>query len=596
MTLSDVGEGESRRLRRCSVNPASRSTVNKSSFPEHNSKSFLSRCSKTRSFDNLPSACEMGSSLAPNRRSSDPSLNEKWQDHRRSLELSMAVGPDGGGGSQSQEEQHLNGADFELGGLQPQDSHPGPRQGASASPEDEEEAELSVAVGMAEGQMENILQEATKEEVSAEAPSEESDAHTRVTGSVDAEVEKEATEVETAGAQVNGAGVQGEALPTASPPETGVTAPAGFQSDHLFVQKVEELSHLVGELIQSSGEPGSCSDEDEFAQGLNKSDSCASEPSPHRTLTNGFADTSPEEPGGDEETRPLSEPKQQLSERASLMESSTETLTEEAGSRGPESAPAPPAYLQDGACTRSLASPEEKPAEAGDHGFTTTLNGGSKRPSVSAFQSVGDGLCNGEGSEGPQWAKGSGDRAPLSRQVSLASCNSLILHPRGSCSLHRWCRSVSRFAVSPEQPSRSHLDDDGLAVHTDAIQQRLRQIEAGHQMEVETLKKQMQELWSRLKYQQHSGSHRVNGDVGDELVGRRRRSPSQPQPRRPPKCASFSSQTCMTDSEYNMDPNCLSRCSTEFFSEASWEQVDKQAAEVKPRLALCSVQVRRADR
>lgn len=39
-------------------------------------------------------------------------------------------------------------------------------------------------------------------------------------------------------------------------------------------------------------------------------------------------------------------------------------------------------------------------------------------------------------------------------------------------------------------------------------------------------------------------------------------------------------QTSMTDSEYNLDPNCLSRCSTELFSEASWEQVDKQDTEV----------------
>lgn len=37
----------------------------------------------------------------------------------------------------------------------------------------------------------------------------------------------------------------------------------------------------------------------------------------------------------------------------------------------------------------------------------------------------------------------------------------------------------------------------------------------------------------------------------------------------------------MTDSEFNIDPNCLSRCSTEFFSEASWEQVDKHDTEVK---------------
>lgn len=40
----------------------------------------------------------------------------------------------------------------------------------------------------------------------------------------------------------------------------------------------------------------------------------------------------------------------------------------------------------------------------------------------------------------------------------------------------------------------------------------------------------------------------------------------------------------MTDSEYNLDPNCLSRCSTELFSEASWEQVDKQDTEVSGQL------------
>ena len=84
--------------------------------------------------------------------------------------------------------------------------------------------------------------------------------------------------------------------------------------------------------------------------------------------------------------------------------------------------------------------------------------------------------------------------------------------------MHRWCHSVNRVANSPEQPSRSHLDDDGLTLHTDAIQQRLRQIEAGHQMEVETLKKQVQELWTRLENQQHTGSHRINGDMGDEVV------------------------------------------------------------------------------
>lgn len=546
----------------------------------------------------------MGSSLAPNRRSSDPSLNEKWQDHRRSLELSVAVGPDGGG-SQSQEappngaEQYVNGADVELDSLQPQGSRPGLRHA-----EEEEEAELSVAVGMAEGQMENILQEATKEEVAMDTLKEESDARVHAVNAVDAEVENVALVVETGHcAQASGTEIQGAAGPTGSPPENGATVPDDLESDRLFVQKVEELNELVGELFQSSGEPvqGNSSDEEDFAQGLNKTHEpvLSSESSPHRTLTNGFGENSPEETVGYNEACPVSESKQRLNKRASPMESSTETLTEEAAGKGLESAPAQPAYLNRSCLegsARWLSSPAEKPVETGDHGFIRTLNGGSKRPSVSAFQSVSadlgrDGLWNGEGSEGelcggPQWAKGNGERAPLSRQVSLASCNSLILHPRGSCSLHRWCQSVSRFAISPEQPSRSHLDDDGLAIHTDVIQQRLRQIEAGHQMEVEALKKQMQELWSRLRYQQHSGSHRINGDMGDELVRRRWRLSLNPQLHTRPKRLSLSSQTSMTDLEYNIDPNCLSRCSTEFFSEASWEQVDKQDTEVKERLSL----------
>lgn len=510
----------------------------KKHFPDYNVTFLPSRCSKTRSFDNLPSACEMGSSLPSNRRSSDPSLNEKWQDHRRSLELNMTVGPDGGG-SQNPEvqpngvEQYVNRADIELDSLQPQGLHPEPRQGVSVTPEEEEEAELSVAVGMAEGQMENILQEATKEEVATDALKEESDTRTHVINTVETEVGKDAVVVETGPcAQFSGPGIQGQALPAGSTPQNGETVPDDFESGHRVIE--EELNHLVRELVQSSGElvKGNCSDEEqEFAQELNTTDSCASEPSLHRTITNGFADNLPGETVGYNDACPLSESKQQLNNRASLMESSTETLTEEASSKSVESAPAQSASQSHGACpdggTQSLGSPVEKP---GDHGFIRTLNRGSKRPSVSALQSATadlgrEGPCNGEGSEGelcggPQWAKGNGDRAPLSRQVSLASCSSLFLHPRGSCSLHRWCHSISRLAISPEQPSRGHLDDDGLAIHTDAIQQRLRQIEAGHQMEVETLKKQMQELWSRLKCQQHSSSHRINGDVGDELVRR----------------------------------------------------------------------------
>uniref|UniRef100_A0A671SGY5 phosphatidylinositol-3,5-bisphosphate 3-phosphatase n=1 Tax=Sinocyclocheilus anshuiensis TaxID=1608454 RepID=A0A671SGY5_9TELE len=54
------------------------------------------------------------------------------------------------------------------------------------------------------------------------------------------------------------------------------------------------------------------------------------------------------------------------------------------------------------------------------------------------------------------------------------------------------------LGVSGRLSALGHLDKDGLSLHSDAVQVRLRQMEAGHQLQVETLKKQVQELWSRL--------------------------------------------------------------------------------------------------
>lgn len=65
-------------------------------------------------------------------------------------------------------------------------------------------------------------------------------------------------------------------------------------------------------------------------------------------------------------------------------------------------------------------------------------------------------------------------------------------------------------ASSPRAPPR--CPQDGLALHSDALQLRLRQMEAGHQLEVHTLKRQVQELWSRLE------SRHGNGQPGDQQV------------------------------------------------------------------------------
>lgn len=471
--------------------------------------------------------------MAPNRRSSDPSLNEKWQDHRRSLELNMAMGPEGGG-NQDQEmwpnggEHYTNGGDSELDDSPPpHDSHTDLGQG---TPVNADEVELSVAVGVGEGQMENILQEATTEEALGDVQTDGSAAATHVNNIVETEVEKEGKVVETGlCVQVNGAEVQRDLVSNGHHPEHGAIEPEVGES-HQPAEKLEELDQHAAEFTQSS--------EDAMKQVMESSPvheegpGEPEQPAAHRVLTNGFVDSTRNEPGERQENCPDSESAhgvsksgQQLEKRASLLESSTETLTEEACSR---LEPAVPLCVCPVDGKNQPPSGSEKPVETGNHGSIRTFNGGSKRASVSAFQAVGadlsrEGLCNGDSSDGdpcvaPHWAKGSAERVPLSRQVSQASCSSLVLHRRGSCSQHRWCHTVSRATFSPEQPSRSHLDDDGLTLHTDAIQQRLRQIEAGHQMEVETLKKQVLELWSRLESQHHAGSHRINGDVGDELV------------------------------------------------------------------------------
>lgn len=455
----------------------------------------------------------------------------------------MAVGPEGGG-PQEQELRpngvglYPDGVDSELDDSpQPRHTH-GPLSAAAAA-EEAEEVELSVAVGLAEGQIENILQEATKEEAAADAQRAMCAVIPLPSVTADAEEEEEATvEREDLCEQGDRTEVQAE-VQTEDVSNGQHEAGGVMEVEQNGEASPEEASCQAAEAALTPESLDSSSQPEEPA--LPPSQGSSGEPEqPSGHTTNGFVDSSLEEPGLDEDTGPdsecgygLSEAGEQLDKRASLMESSTETLTEEACSRLEQ--PAQPARAH--VCPGRQASPEarsplpcsrkDKTLEIAEHSSNRTLNVGGKRPSVSAFQCASaelakEALCNGDASEGepcggPQWAK-----APLSRQVSLASCNSLILHPRGSCSQHRLCHGLHvRTAHSPEQPSRSHLDDDGLTLHTDAIQQRLRQIEAGHQMEVETLKKQVQELWSRLENQQHAGLHRLNGDMGDEVVSLR---------------------------------------------------------------------------
>nr|XP_055024686.1 myotubularin-related protein 3 isoform X2 [Misgurnus anguillicaudatus] len=516
----------------------------------------LGRRPKTRSFDNLPSACEVGNPLTSNRRSSDPSLNEKWQDHRRSLELNIGTGADSA--ASQDPEGRVNGVE-RMGTL----PNGGTEDVRLPVMEGVDDAELSLTVGVAMGQMENILQEATKDD---STPDNRRDAKTDHTN--DTSVQKcpngQMNDIAHLAEDQSNNGIVTETQLTANTKaeSLGEGNVNGHCSEDGSSETSSALSRGTSE-SQDSEEPA-----EETLQEHNPSCNAPNfPPNGLRTLSNGFGVDKPPPESQASTAGPeiRSEALEQAEKRLSLLESSTETLTEDLGVRpeslGPLTIPHPLKTLSESPCLKQGLD-----AEAGT---TRTINDIPKRPSLSAFPSSctsadpHNPTCNGESPDPepstPQWARTNGERTSLSRQVSLASCGSLTLNARGTCSHHRCLHLgfLGRPSFTPPEPpsARSHLDDDGLTLHTDVVQQRLRQIEAGHQLEVEALKRQVQELWSRLESQQSAGMLRLNGDMADEV-------------------------TSMADSDFNLEPSCLSRCSTELFSEASWEQVDKQDTEV----------------
>ncbi|XP_040106964.1 myotubularin-related protein 3 isoform X3 [Oryx dammah] len=473
----------------------------------------LSRLPKTRSFDNLTTACDNTVPLA-SRRSSDPSLNEKWQEHRRSLELSTLAGP----GEEPAEPDSLGKPTRVLAG-----------------------AELSVAAGVAEGQMENILQEATKEESGVEEP-----AHRGVQ-----EVKEEALLEEGS----RGKSPEGSACELDQQPEVGEAALRSHPGTSLpgLSQGVpEQGGHTV--LPSSLQEPPRGEGSQEVPVELSQIGATA-EVREEAALP---VSAGMEVDSGTSQSSSL--PSQVSFEtRGPNMDRSVDMLMEDKvkSDNGPQGhhRPGPvhsgrlggkdvlPPAVEPRPAERSLAErPQLGPA------VHRTSPGGARSPAHSPsalpLAECKEGLvCNGapetenKASEQPpglstlqkyptpngHCANGETGRSKdsLSRQLSATSCSSAHIHTR---SLHpKWLHGHSgrpSAAGSPEQPSRSHLDDDGMPVYTDTIQQRLRQIESGHQQEVETLKKQVQELRSRLESQYLTSSLRFNGDFGDEVMTR----------------------------------------------------------------------------
>ncbi|XP_069769063.1 myotubularin-related protein 3 isoform X6 [Narcine bancroftii] len=525
------------------------------SIPEEQT---LGRLPKTRSFDNLTTVCD-NPGPATNRRSSDPSLNDKWQEHRKSLELnSVGLGGmlDGNGldGSFSNEA-------LELGKL-------------GKSPL---EAELSVAAGVGEGQIENILQEASKEDGGLE---EQSKDVTVIELKRELNVLNSESEFD--------AGLSNQLVTDSSEikeiknpgPDSGLVITSDKEIKEDFLESINHIQmqpivrDVVANFPPSWTKP--CVVAEDFVEPNIEPEHHFTAPQP--CLTNLIAPDKQEE-------------------KISTLESSTETLTEDEAKQD-----VPQPYSKNYLNTRTnvpLVSttdsdsfsqflPESQDMVVKSRSTDTnrtsvkSVQNSQPPPCALSFSECKDGFSpNGEvsnentviekamdfgsGAQKNMTANGiNGDelrgKMVLSRQVSAASCSSLQF-PSGHFRnpQFKWTHYYSgrqQAITSPDQPTRSHLDDDGLATHNDAVQQRLRQMETGHQQEVENLKKQVQELWSRLECQHFSNSSlRFNGEFSDEV-------------------------TSIPDSESNMDQNCLSRCSTEIFSETSWEQVEKQDTEV----------------
>lgn len=440
------------------------------------------------------------------RRSSDPSLNEKWQEHGRSLELSNFAGS----GEEAPAVDSLRKPSRLLGG-----------------------AELSVAAGVAEGQMENILQEATKEESGTEEPAHRE--HTEVP-----EVKEEALL-----AKESRMAAERSAVLHQEPELDQATLRSHLDpSLSLFSQGIPEQQDGHHALSSSLQDP---------LRGEDSQEGPVEQPQVEHTAE----DRESVAPGvlvgaevGASQSSSLL-PSQVPSEtRGPHVSSSVHVLLEDkvkSGS-GPQLHHRPCLASSGGFSGKAVLplAPEPRSAERPqwDSVLHRTSSPGNtlnlmRAPCALPLDKCRQGIvCNGaletENKASEQLgtlqkyhtpnghcANGEAGRNKdsVSHQLSAISCSSAHLYSRNLH--HKWLSSHSgrpSTTSSPDQPSRSHLDDDGMPVYTDTIQQRLRQIESGHQQEVETLKRQVQELKSRLESQCLTSSLRFNGDFGDEVV------------------------------------------------------------------------------
>ncbi|XP_057677294.1 myotubularin-related protein 4 isoform X2 [Corythoichthys intestinalis] len=114
--------------------------------------------------------------------------------------------------------------------------------------------------------------------------------------------------------------------------------------------------------------------------------------------------------------------------------------------------------------------------------------------------------------------------------------------------------SACSSPLPPQTPA--YLDDDGLPVPMDAVQQRLRQIEACYKQEVEVLRQQVRQLRMRLESKQYSTPpSEPDVDYEDDI-------------------------TCLRESDNSPEEDSLSTQSEDRLSEGSWDRVESKDTEV----------------
>ncbi|KAK2828795.1 hypothetical protein Q5P01_019829 [Channa striata] len=116
--------------------------------------------------------------------------------------------------------------------------------------------------------------------------------------------------------------------------------------------------------------------------------------------------------------------------------------------------------------------------------------------------------------------------------------------------------SPSASSSPPPPQAPTYLDDDGLPVPMDAVQQRLRQIEASYKQEVEVLRQQVRQLQMRLESRQYSTPpSEPDVDYEDDI-------------------------TCLRESDNSNEEDSLSTHSEDRLSEGSWDRVERKDTEV----------------